>query len=130
MLAVVSSVMLHAIKRRLTAYARKIMHLLKKICEALNGGAYSAMSTTRNKGRADTQTVLGVSMPKELKDRIKRAAAIENRTMANWCVHHLDRIVRELESRDSKTSASQTFSRTESVAMNEQDTQYRCANDR
>lgn len=42
--------------------------------------------------------MLGVSMPKSLKARIKAAAAKENRTMANWCVWHLENLLNELES--------------------------------
>jgi hypothetical protein len=52
---------------------------------------------TRNKGRAPGQTILGVSMSKDLKEKIKRAAKSENRTMANWCVHHLEKILDAME---------------------------------
>jgi predicted DNA-binding protein len=47
--------------------------------------------------RAEESTLLGVSMPKELKERIKAAAENERRSMANWCVHHLEVLLDQLE---------------------------------
>lgn len=54
-----------------------------------------------NKTRADDQTVLGVSMPKTLKARILKLADVERRSMAQWSVIQLERIVAELESQQS-----------------------------
>lgn len=42
--------------------------------------------------------MLGVFMPKSLKARIKAAATKENRTMANWCVWHLEKLLDEMDS--------------------------------
>jgi hypothetical protein len=56
---------------------------------------------TRNKGRAPGQTILGVSMSKDLKEKIKRAAKAENRTMANWCVHHLEKILDAMDGNEN-----------------------------
>jgi hypothetical protein len=47
--------------------------------------------------RRPDQTILGVSMPKELKARIKTAAAADRRPMATWAVLQLERICDELE---------------------------------
>ena len=51
----------------------------------------------RNHQRGKDKTVLGVSMTKELKARIEKAAGIEKRTMANWAAYQLEKIVTELE---------------------------------
>ena len=51
-----------------------------------------------NKTRAADKTVLGVSMPKSLKDRITRLAQADHRNMAQWCVVQLEKAVQELES--------------------------------
>jgi hypothetical protein len=70
---------------------------IKKVVFCLTASDIAGMKTsyreTRNKGRAPGQTILGVSMSKSLKEKIKAAAAAENRTMANWCVHHLEKIL-------------------------------------
>ena len=50
-----------------------------------------------NKARADDKTVLGVSMPKELKERIALLAHADHRNMAQWCVVQLEKAVAELE---------------------------------
>jgi hypothetical protein len=42
------------------------------------------MKTPRNKSRADGMTLLGVPMPEALKGKIKAAAEIKERTMADW----------------------------------------------
>jgi len=54
-----------------------------------------------NKTRADDQTVLGVSMPKTLKARILKLADGERRSMAQWSVMQLERIVAELETQQA-----------------------------
>jgi len=69
---------------------------------------------TRNKGRAPGQTILGVSMSKDLKGKIKSAAAAENRTMANWCVHHLEKI---LDAMDQNAPAP--LSRSQPMMLND-----------
>ena len=46
--------------------------------------------------RSPDQTVLGVSMSKDLKDRIKALADADDRTMAKWCALQLARIVQDL----------------------------------
>ena len=51
-----------------------------------------------NKTRAPDKTVLGVSMPKDLKERIHRLAELDRRNMAQWCVVQLEKAVEELES--------------------------------
>lgn len=56
--------------------------------------------------RAEDQTVLGISMPKELKAKIAAAAAADNRSMANWCVHHLHEILGHLETAASEPPSS------------------------
>lgn len=55
--------------------------------------------TTRNKNhdRAADQTILGVSLPKELKERIKKASEIEGRTMANFATFYLKQAVDKFE---------------------------------
>ena len=47
--------------------------------------------------RSPDQTVLGISMSKTLKARIAKAAEADDRTMANWCVAHLKRIIEQHE---------------------------------
>jgi hypothetical protein len=49
------------------------------------------------KPRPDTSNILGVSMPLELKMRIKRLADGEDRTMAKWAAIKLREIVDQLE---------------------------------
>ena len=49
------------------------------------------------KDRAEDKTVLGVSMPKELKERIAAIAKKDHRDMAPWCVIQLENAVREIE---------------------------------
>lgn len=51
----------------------------------------------RNHDRSKDQTILGVTMTKELKEKIKRAAALEHRNMANFAVHYLTKAVQECE---------------------------------
>jgi len=41
--------------------------------------------------------MLGVSMSKDLKERIRAAASKEKRPMANWCAFHLERLLDEME---------------------------------
>jgi hypothetical protein len=43
--------------------------------------------------RAADQTVLGVTMTKDLKSRIFAAAEREKRSMANFCAFHLEKVV-------------------------------------
>jgi len=50
-----------------------------------------------NKDRAKDKTVLGVSMPKSLKERIQRVADADHRDMAPWCVIQLEKAVAKLE---------------------------------
>ena len=52
---------------------------------------------SENKKRAADKTVLGVSMPKILKERIARLADADHRNMAQWAVVQLEKIVNELE---------------------------------
>jgi hypothetical protein len=49
------------------------------------------------KDRSPDQTVLGVSLPKDLKERIRKAADRENRTMANWSAFHLKLVIEQIE---------------------------------
>lgn len=49
--------------------------------------------------RSPDQTILGVSMPKTLKEKIAQAAKKEKRSMANWCVNELTRIVDDLDAK-------------------------------
>ena len=51
--------------------------------------------------------MLGVSMTKELKNRIKKAAEYEGRTMANFAAQCLKQAVEELE-REHRLTASNT----------------------
>lgn len=51
------------------------------------------MSTSR----PEQSAILGVSMPLALKQRIKRLADLDKRTMASWCAIHLEQLVEELE---------------------------------
>jgi hypothetical protein len=55
------------------------------------------MPAKKNHDRSPDQTMMGVSMSKELKNLIKRAADRENRTMANYAVHYLKAAVEESE---------------------------------
>ena len=57
-----------------------------------------------NKSRADDQTVLGVSMPKTLKDRIAKLADADRRSMAQWSVMQLEKAVSELENKLAQTA--------------------------
>ena len=50
-----------------------------------------------NKDRSEDQTVLGVSMPIELKNRIKAIAHGDHRGMAPWCVIQLETAVAAVE---------------------------------
>ena len=45
-------------------------------------------------------------MPESLKERIRAAAAIEKRTMANWCAYHLERLMNEMEMPGSGSTKS------------------------
>ena len=51
----------------------------------------------RSHERAEDQTLLGVSMSKDLKERIRAAAEKEKRPMANWCAFHLERLLDEMD---------------------------------
>ena len=51
----------------------------------------------RPKDRSPNQTLLGVSLPKDLKERIRKAAARENRTMANWSAYYLRLVVDKID---------------------------------
>jgi len=42
-----------------------------------------------------SNALLGVSLPKDLKERIRLAALSENRSMANFCVTYLTRVLEE-----------------------------------
>ena len=53
--------------------------------------------------RSPDQTVLGISMSKTLKARIAKAAEADDRSMANWCVAHLKRIVEQHEAKHGIT---------------------------
>ena len=55
----------------------------------------------RNKARASNKTVLGVSMPIELKNKIFKHAQADHRNMAQWCVVQLQKAVRDIEEKDS-----------------------------
>lgn len=55
----------------------------------------------RNKTRAANKTVLGISMPIELKNKILKHAQADHRNMAQWCVVHLEKAVRVIEENDS-----------------------------
>lgn len=56
------------------------------------------------KPRPDTSNILGVSMPLELKMRIKRLADSEDRTMAKWAAIKLREIVEQLEAEATASS--------------------------
>ena len=60
---------------------------------------------TRNKGRAPGVTVLGVPMPQLLKDRIKQAADLDRRTMADWSRLELEKAANAVISAASEQSA-------------------------
>ena len=47
--------------------------------------------------RSEDNDVLGVSMPKDLKNRIKALADADERPMATWCAVHLRKIVEKME---------------------------------
>ena len=47
--------------------------------------------------RSETNDVLGVSMSKELKARIKKLADLDHRPMATWCALHLEQLVKHME---------------------------------
>jgi len=47
--------------------------------------------------RSEDNDVLGVSMPRELKTRIKALADADKRPMATWCAIHLEKLVEKME---------------------------------
>lgn len=47
--------------------------------------------------RSEDNDVLGVSMPRELKNRIKALADADERPMATWCAIHLKKLVEKME---------------------------------
>jgi predicted transcriptional regulator len=51
------------------------------------------------KPRPDSSNILGVSMNLDLKEKIKRLAEAEDRTMSQWCALALRRIVEDIEAR-------------------------------
>jgi len=53
----------------------------------------------KNKDRSEDQAVLGVNMPKELRDRIRKIAEADRRGMAPWCVIQLEKAVEEIEAK-------------------------------
>lgn len=55
----------------------------------------------KNHDRAEGQTLLGISMSKGLKARIKAAADKEKRPMANWCAFHLEQLLDEMDAERS-----------------------------
>ena len=55
----------------------------------------------KNHDRAEGQTLLGISMSKDLKARIKQAADKEKRPMANWCAFHLERLLDQMDAEQS-----------------------------
>lgn len=55
-----------------------------------------------NKTRAANKTVLGISMPIELKNKILKHAQADHRNMAQWCVVQLEKAVREIEGKKNK----------------------------
>ena len=57
-----------------------------------------------SKPRPDSSNILGVSMPLELKQRIKRLADAENRTMAKWTALKLREIVDSIEYKLAETN--------------------------
>ena len=78
------------------------------------------MSEQRNKGRAPGMTLLGVPMPVELKDKIKKAADLDRRKMADWSrlelEHAADMVI---ASHASKARAEQETKPVLKVAENE-----------
>jgi len=56
----------------------------------------------RNKARASNKTVLGVSMPIELKNKIFKHAQADHRNMAQWCVVQLEKAVGIIEGKKNK----------------------------
>lgn len=93
--------MWHArVKRRLTQSVKSITRKkIKKIIIGVKRRAVSwGMSAPKKpKDRSPDQTLLGVSLPKDLKERIRKAAARENRTMANWSAYHLKLVIEQIE---------------------------------
>jgi len=57
------------------------------------------------KQRPDSSNILGVSMPAELKARIKKLADADQRTMAQWCAIRLRQIVEISESASDLTTS-------------------------
>ena len=45
--------------------------------------------------RGEDQSTLTISLPKLLKARIKEAAAGETRSVSNWCVLQLEKLVKQ-----------------------------------
>jgi hypothetical protein len=45
--------------------------------------------------RGDDQATLTISLSKLLKARIEAAAASETRSVSNWCVYHLEKLLRQ-----------------------------------
>lgn len=66
--------------------------------------------------RSPDQTILGISMPKELKNRIKEAAQKDRRPMAQWCVIQLEEILKDLESDTAQNEKDQFPAPLKSVA--------------
>jgi hypothetical protein len=62
----------------------------------------------RNHNRSESNTVLGISMPKAIKDKIRRAAELDNRTMANWCLVQLERIIAQKDAAQDTASVGTT----------------------
>ncbi len=54
----------------------------------------------KKSARSPENTVLGVSMPKTLKAKIKELADADHRPMAAWAAIHLERIVAEILTRE------------------------------
>ena len=53
--------------------------------------------------RSEDNDVLGVSMPRELKNRIKALADADHRPMATWCAVHLKKLVEKMEAEAAAT---------------------------
>jgi hypothetical protein len=88
------------VKQRLTQSVKSITRKKKKKNRSFGfkGVVNSDMSAPKKpKDRSPDQTLLGVSLPKALKERIRKAAARENRTMANWSAHHLGLVIEQIE---------------------------------
>jgi hypothetical protein len=72
---------------------------LKLIKEGVNlsSGRLARVQSKRVKAKMGnpSNALLGVSLPMDLKERIRLAAMKENRSMANFCVTYLTRILEE-----------------------------------